>query len=136
MKGWLIIFMNIKEKSSTKLCINIMSPNEMEASDSIEIFCEQVYPGKRQETLDMFLASTSSALDYTINNSYLEVKKYNEQKFAIYCRGEFYGLIGYVEQEYESDVESILQNCHAYRLDVCDYALVGPNAIMLKLSFK
>ena len=116
---------------------NIMAYKNKTTHDScVEIICRGCTMCNREEVWESFISSISGYINREIDNSYLTFveepgNQHDPNAIQVVCRGEIFGMAGYVGKEYTGTVKNILTQCNSYRIEIKNENEVGQREICL-----
>lgn len=93
--------------------------------EKLPVLCRGCTMRGRELIWESFVGSISGRWDKEHDNSFLTLVEEPENRYApnavrVVCRGEHFGIMGYIGREYTKEVKRILDSCKCYRLDIAD----------------
>lgn len=120
-----------------------MLKNEVQPEEekTFQFVCRGCSMRDRERLWHFFVSSIGSDINREIDNSYLTLEEepnnaHDPNAVQVVCRGEAFGMMGYVGKEYAVEVKAILKECADYRLDMVDEEAAGNREILLEMTWK
>lgn len=122
---------------------NILFIRDMDENEDyrgIDVVCRGCAMRGRENMWHNFVSSIGDEQNREIDNSYLMLEEepdneYDPNAIMVICRGEMYGVAGYIGREYTGKVKEVLQKCSQYRLDMLNENQAGEREIWLALRW-